>query len=62
MDRHGRAQLGVGGAEAAPPPVLDHLDPAGAEAAQRLADGGAGEPVPHGDRNPFGRLPSGWGK
>ncbi len=61
-DRQGCPQLPVGGAEAVPAPVLDQLDPAGANSAQRLRDGGPGEPVAYGDRNPLGLLPSGWGK
>ena len=60
--RHHGAQLGAGGAEGAPPAALDHLDPAGAEVAQGLAHRGAGERVLHGEKNPFGRLPSGCGK
>ena len=62
VDRHGGAQLGAGGAEAAAAPALDHLDPPGADAAQRQGHRGTGERVPHGEMNPFGRLPSGWGK
>ena len=62
VDRDGGAQVGVGGAEARGGARLDDLDPPGGRRGSAPADGGAGERVPHGETNPFGRLPSGWGK
>ena len=64
VDGHRRPQLGAGGAEGAGAAVLDDLDPAAAQAAQHLGDGGAGGCVAHahGARNPFGLRPSGCGK
>ena len=63
VDGDGGAQLGVGGAEAAAAPALDHLDPPVAHAAaHHRGDGGPGQRVPHGETNPFGLRPSGWGK
>ena len=62
VDPHGRSEVGVGRPEGTLPPVFEHLDPAVAEAVEDLAGGGSGERVPHGEMNPFGRLPSGWGK
>ena len=63
VDRDGRAQVGVGGAEGAAAAALDDLDPPRAHAAaHHRRDGGAGQRVPHGETNPFGFLPSGCGK
>jgi hypothetical protein len=56
------AQLGVGGSEAALASRLAQVDATAAQAGEDRGDGAAGESVSYGDRNPFGRLPSGWGK
>jgi hypothetical protein len=62
VDRDRGAQLGAGGPEAALASGLAQVDATAAQASERGGDGGAGEPVPYGDRKPFGRLPLGWGK
>jgi hypothetical protein len=61
VDPHRCPQLRLRGTEAALPRAFDDVDPPRADPAQHGADGGPRERVPHGERNPFGRLPSGWG-
>ncbi|HWA54851.1 MAG TPA: hypothetical protein VG816_11815 [Solirubrobacterales bacterium] len=58
-DRDLGAQLGAGRAEAALAARLAQVDTAALQAGEGGGDGSAGEPVPYGDRKPFGRLPSG---
>ncbi len=56
VDADGRPEVGAGLAEAAAAAPLDHLDLAGADAAEHLGQAGAGERVFHGSAS------AGWGK
>ena len=71
VDGDGGAEVGVGWALAAFAGAFEDIDAAVADAAKDGADAGSGERVAgagaaggrrtHGETNPFGRLPSGWG-